>query len=94
VSALDTSIDQLQPTVRLRFLTSGMEATVRYPVDQRSAADIDEAVSRELQRAMQQGGKGTDGAGVARTELKLNSAPGAAEALGIPHGCGARPGWL
>jgi small-conductance mechanosensitive channel len=69
--------EQLHPSVRLRFLSSGTEATVRYPVDQRSAADIDEAVSREVQRALQRDGKGAPAATVARTELKLNSAPGA-----------------
>jgi hypothetical protein len=53
-----------------------MEATVRYPVDQRSAADIDEAVSREVQRALQREGKGAAAASVARAELKLNSVPG------------------
>ncbi|HEX4050993.1 MAG TPA: mechanosensitive ion channel domain-containing protein [Steroidobacteraceae bacterium] len=68
--------EQLHPSVRLRFLSSGLEATVRYPVDQRSAADIDEAVSREVQRALQREGNGAPAASVTRTELKLNSAPG------------------
>ncbi len=65
-----------RPSVRLRFLASGLEATVRYPVDQRSAADIDEAVSRELLKAVQPDNVARN-ANVARTELKLNSAPGA-----------------
>lgn len=69
------TVEKLQPSVRLRFLSSGIEATVRYPVDQRSAADIDEAVSREVQRALQRDGKALP-ASVARPELKLNSAPG------------------
>jgi len=38
----------LQPSVSLKFALSGVEATVRYPVDLRYAAEIDEAVSREL----------------------------------------------
>ncbi|HTT05258.1 MAG TPA: mechanosensitive ion channel domain-containing protein [Steroidobacteraceae bacterium] len=69
------TVQKLQPSLRLRFLASGIEATVRYPVDQRSAADIDEAVSREVQRALQRDDRGLP-AGVTRTELKLNSAPG------------------
>jgi len=70
------AVEQLDPSVRLRFVSSGLEATVRYPVDQRSAADIDEAVSREVQRALQRDGKGNAGTGVTRTDRTLNSAAG------------------
>lgn len=38
----------LRPSVSLKFALSGVGATVRYPVDLRYAAEIDEAVSREL----------------------------------------------
>jgi small-conductance mechanosensitive channel len=69
------TVQKLQASVRLRFLSAGIEATVRYPVDQRSAADIDEAVSREVQRSLQRDGKALP-ASLARPELKLNSAPG------------------
>ncbi|HLK71547.1 MAG TPA: mechanosensitive ion channel domain-containing protein [Steroidobacteraceae bacterium] len=69
------TIEQLRPSVRLRFLTSGTEVAVRYPVDQRSAAEIDEAVSRELQRALQRDSRSGSASG-ARTDLRLNSAPG------------------
>jgi hypothetical protein len=34
--------------VRLSFIAAGLEATVRYPVDLRLAADMDEAVAQEL----------------------------------------------
>jgi small-conductance mechanosensitive channel len=66
----------LRPSVRLRFLSSTLEAIVRYPVDQNSAGEIDEAVSRELLKALAQEPPlqlpGTDA-----PELKLNVAPGA-----------------
>jgi small-conductance mechanosensitive channel len=71
------AVERLHPTVRLRFLSAGMEVTVRYPVDQRSAADIDEAVSRELQRAVQADDQGAGSGNVARTALAPNSTPGA-----------------
>lgn len=38
----------LQPSVSLKFALNSVAATVRYPVDLRYAAEIDEAVSREL----------------------------------------------
>jgi small-conductance mechanosensitive channel len=64
----------LSPSVRLRFASQGIEAAVRYPVDQRSAGEIDEAVSGELMRAVQREPRlQPSSAGV--PELKLNTAP-------------------
>lgn len=37
-----------QPQVQLRFSAAGVDATVRYPVELRHAAEIDERVSREV----------------------------------------------
>jgi small-conductance mechanosensitive channel len=47
-AATSISGNTLQPSVRLRFIAAGLEAVVRYPVDLRFAADMDEAVSQEL----------------------------------------------
>jgi small-conductance mechanosensitive channel len=62
----------LRPSVRLRFVSSGVEVTVRYPVDQRYGAEIDEAVSREILRALDQEPKLQ---AVGGPELKLNPLP-------------------
>ena len=40
--------DGLRPAVQIRFTSSGLEAVVRFPVDLRHAAEIDERVMREL----------------------------------------------
>jgi small-conductance mechanosensitive channel len=47
-AATSISGNALQPSVRLSFIAAGLEATVRYPVDLRLAADMDEAVAQEL----------------------------------------------
>jgi small-conductance mechanosensitive channel len=47
-AATSISGNALQPSARLRFNAAGLEATVRYPVDLRLAADMDEAVAQEL----------------------------------------------
>lgn len=46
-ASLEESTD-VQPQVQLHFSASGVEASVRYPVLLRHAAEIDERVSREL----------------------------------------------
>jgi len=47
-AATSISGNALQPSVRLSFVAAGLEATVRYPVDLRLAAEMDEAVAQEL----------------------------------------------
>ena len=44
----------LKPSVQLRLTTSGLEALVRFPVDLRHAGEIDERVTRELLKAVEQ----------------------------------------
>lgn len=44
----------LKPNVQLRLTTSGLEALVRFPVDLRHAGEIDERVTRELLKAVEQ----------------------------------------
>ena len=44
----------LKPNVQLRLTTSGLEALVRFPVDLRHAGEIDERVTRELLKALEQ----------------------------------------
>jgi small-conductance mechanosensitive channel len=44
----------LKPSAHLRLTSSGLEATVRFPVDLRHASEIDERVTRELLKAVDQ----------------------------------------
>jgi hypothetical protein len=43
-----TSAAQLQPKVRMRYTSSGIEATVRFPAQIEMAAEIDDHMMREL----------------------------------------------
>ncbi len=77
----------LRPSVSLKFALSGVEATVRYPVDLRYAAEIDEAVSRELlavlsQSQRKEGTQGTAGTGAATATAAAAAAGAAAGAVG------------
>jgi len=66
----------LKPNVQLRLTTSGLEALVRFPVDLRHAGEIDERVTRELLKAVEQ-------------EPKLNVA-GPAPAISLRTAAGAK----
>jgi small-conductance mechanosensitive channel len=66
----------LKPNVQLRLTTSGLEALVRFPVDLRHAGEIDERVTRELLKALEQ-------------EPKLKMA-GSAPAISLHTAAGAR----
>lgn len=46
--------DALRPKIRLRLTPAGLEATILFPVDLRHAAEIDERVTRELMKAVDQ----------------------------------------
>jgi small-conductance mechanosensitive channel len=48
------SAGELQPKVRLHYTASGIEATVRYPVEIEKATDIDDHLMRELLFAVEQ----------------------------------------
>jgi hypothetical protein len=43
-----TSAAQLQPKVRMRYTSSGIEATVRFPAQIEKAAEIDDHMMQEL----------------------------------------------
>jgi len=49
---LHVSMGKPQPEGRLRFVDSGLEFVVRYPVDIRSAAEIDDRITRELLKTL------------------------------------------
>jgi small-conductance mechanosensitive channel len=66
----------LKPNVQLRLTTSGLEALVRFPVDLRHAGEIDERVTRELLKAVEQ-------------EPKLKMA-GSAPAISLRTAAGAK----
>ena len=54
-TALNTTVvDDLRPKSRLRLTQGGLEAAIRYPVDLRNAAEIDDRVTRELLKAIDQ----------------------------------------
>jgi small-conductance mechanosensitive channel len=44
----------LKPTARLRLMPAGLEALIRFPVDLRHAGEIDERITRELLKAVDQ----------------------------------------
>ena len=46
--------DGLHPQAHLRLTPSGLEALIRFPVDLRHAGEIDERVTRELLKAVDQ----------------------------------------
>jgi hypothetical protein len=77
IARATTSIsgNALQPSVRLRFIVTGLEATVRYPVDLRLAADMDEAVAQELLLELDREPKLTL-ASAGEPDLKLSTDPG------------------
>lgn len=44
----------LQPKVELRFVATGVEAVIRYPVDLKSAAEMDERIARAVLKALEE----------------------------------------
>jgi small-conductance mechanosensitive channel len=73
---LGVSDGVLKPVVELRLTASGLEALVRFPVDLRHASEIDERVTRELLKAVEQ-------------EPKLQMA-GSAPAISLHTAAGAK----
>ncbi len=53
-SVRSISAIELRPRTRLQITASGIEVTVRFPVDLQSAADIDDWVMREIYSAIEQ----------------------------------------
>jgi len=48
------SINELRPRSRLRLTATGIEASIRFPVDYQHASEIDDRVTRELLKAIDQ----------------------------------------
>jgi small-conductance mechanosensitive channel len=51
-TVISMSGNGLRPNLQLRFTSSAVEATIRFPVDLQHAAETDERVSRELLKAL------------------------------------------
>jgi small-conductance mechanosensitive channel len=66
---LTMSEHALEPSVRLRYVAGGIEATVRYPVDLRHAAEIDGAVDGALRALLAQEPR-LQGVGGAEAQLR------------------------
>jgi small-conductance mechanosensitive channel len=52
-TVVSTPVANLEPKVLMRFSATGVEAVIRYPVDLKNAADIDERVWHELLQALE-----------------------------------------
>jgi small-conductance mechanosensitive channel len=72
-TVISTPVGSLQPNVQLRFVATGVEAVIRYPVDLKSAAEIDERVAHEVMKALEQEPKVQLAAGAG---IHLSSQPG------------------
>jgi small-conductance mechanosensitive channel len=74
-TVISTPIGSLQPKVQLRFLAAGIEAVIRYPVDLKNAAEIDERVAHEVLKSLEQDPKvqlaGAVSAGIRVTTASL-----------------------
>ena len=53
-TVISTPVGNLEPKVQLRFVATGIEAVIRYPVDLKNAADIDERVAHEVLKSLDQ----------------------------------------
>jgi hypothetical protein len=53
-TVISTPVVSMQPKVQLRFVAAGVEAVIRYPVDLKNAADIDEQVAHEVLKSLEQ----------------------------------------
>lgn len=51
-TVISMSGNGLRPNIQLRFTSSAVEATIRFPVDLQHAAETDERISRELLKAL------------------------------------------
>ena len=52
-TVISTPVGSLHPKVQLRFVATGVEAVIRYPVDLKNAADIDERVAHEVLKSLE-----------------------------------------
>lgn len=80
-TVVSTSVANLETKVLMRFSATGVEAVIRYPVDLKNAADIDERVWHELLQALEREPK-VQLAGSGKAEMRLNTEIAAAEIKG------------
>jgi len=77
-TVVSTPVANLEPRVLMRFSATGVEAVIRYPVDLKKAADIDERVWRELLQALEREPK-VQLAASNKAEMRLTTDVGAAD---------------
>ena len=53
-TVISTPVGSLTAKIQLRFIATGIEVIIRYPVDLKNAADIDERIAREVLKALDQ----------------------------------------
>jgi len=71
-TVISTPVGRLHPKVQLRLTAAGTEAVIRYPVDLKNAADIDERVAREVMQALEQDPKVQLAGGA---DIRIDAAP-------------------
>ena len=77
-TVISTPVANLEPKVLMRFSATGVEAVIRYPVDLKKAADIDERVWHELLQALEREPK-VQLAASDKPEMRLSTEVGASE---------------
>jgi hypothetical protein len=80
-TVISTPVVSLQAKVQLRFIAAGVEAVIRYPVDLKNAADIDERVAHEVLKSLEQDPK-VQVAGSGSPAIRLTTDPAGGGATG------------
>jgi small-conductance mechanosensitive channel len=80
-TVISTPVGSLQPKVQLRFMPTGIEAIIRYPVDLKNAAEIDERVGHEVLQALGQDPK-VQLAGAGAAAVRVTTEPAGGDAKG------------
>ena len=80
-TVISTPVVSLQAKVQLRFVAAGVEAVIRYPVDLKNAADIDERVAHEVLKSLEQDPK-AQLAGSGSPAIRLTTDPAGGGATG------------
>ena len=78
-TVISTPVGSLQPRVQLRFVATGAEAVIRYPVDLKNAAEIDERVAHEVLKSLEQDPKVQLAAGTSAGIRLTTALPGDAK---------------